>query len=237
MPAGSTTGLPAKDLVDVRLSDAFGSGGCPICAVRARSERAMLDTIIAERVLDIPFRESLERTQGFCRRHGAELVLADRRGPGGILGSSILYGAMLDRRLEPLRGALGRRGRSLRTRLTAARKRPLCLACDQGASAVETALGRLVVRTGDPAWAEAMSAAPFCLDDLVALWTVADGAEAFEPIAGRQVERLTAVRSRLQGFVDHSAHDRRHLLVADEGTAAGEAAELLGGRPDPGSRS
>ncbi len=116
MAPDSASGLPAKDLVDVRLSDAFGTGGCPICAVRARSERAMLDTIIAERVLDIPFRESLERTQGFCRRHVAELVLADRRGPGGILGSSILYGAMLDRRLEPLRGALGRRGRSLRTR-------------------------------------------------------------------------------------------------------------------------
>jgi hypothetical protein len=237
MPAGSASGLPAKDLVDVRLSDAFMSGGCPICAVRARSERAMLDTIIAERVLDIPFRESLERTQGFCRRHVAELVLADRRGPGGILGSSILYGAMLDRRLEPLRGALGRRGRSLRTRLAGARKRPPCLACDQGASAVETALGRLVARSGDSAWAEATSTAPFCLDDLVALWIVADGADAFEPIARRQVERVEALRSRLQGFVDHSAHDRRHLMADDEGTAAGEAAELLGGtRPDAGPR-
>ncbi len=230
--------LPATDLVDVRLSAAFAGGGCPVCAVRARSERAMLDTIVAERVLDIPFRELLERTHGFCRRHVAELVLADRRGPGGILGSSILYGAMLDRRVEPLRGSLGRRGRSLRARLAGARKRPPCLACEQGASAVETALGRLAARTGDPAWAEAMATAPFCLDDLVALWTVADGAEGFDPIARRQVERVEALRSRLQGFVDHSAHDRRHLMRDDEGTAAGEAAELLGGtRPDPGARS
>ena len=138
--------------VDVRLSEAISTcgcrhrGGCPICAVRARSERAMLDTIIAERVLDIPFRESLERTQGFCRRHVAELVLADRRGPGGILGSSILYGAMLDRRLEALRGALGRGAARCGRGWRAARKRPPCLACNQGASAVETALGRLVER-------------------------------------------------------------------------------------------
>ena len=48
-------------------------------------------------------------------------------------------------------GALGRRGRSLRTRLAGARKRPPCLACDQGASAVETALGRLVAQAGEPA--------------------------------------------------------------------------------------
>ncbi len=160
----------------------------------------MLDTIIAERVLDIPFRESLERSHGFCRRHVAELVLADRRGPGGILGSSILYGAMLDRRLEPLRGAVGRRGRTVRTRLAAARKRPPCLACDQGASAVETALGRLGQRSADPAWAEAMATAPFCLDDLVALWAAADGAPGFEPVARRQLERLDALRATAAGI-------------------------------------
>ena len=31
------------------------------------------------------------------------------------------------------------------------------------------------------------------------------------------------------GFVDHSSHDRRHLLTDREATAAGEAAEALGG--------
>ena len=119
-------------------------------------------------------RLELERTQGFCRRHVAELVLTDRRETGRHPRLvDALYGAMLDRRLEPLRDARRARGRSLRTRLAGARKRPPCLACDQGASAVETALARLVERTGDPAWAAAMSSAPFCLDDLLALWTVA----------------------------------------------------------------
>ena len=74
--------LPAHDIVDIRLSDAFAAGGCPVCAVRSRSERAMLDSIIAEHVLDIPFRADLERKRGFCRRHVRELVAADRRGSG-----------------------------------------------------------------------------------------------------------------------------------------------------------
>ncbi len=101
--------LPARDIVDVRLSDAMAGGGCPICAVRARSERGTLDAIIAERVLDLGFREGLERTHGFCRRHATALLEADRRA-AGILGSSILYGAMIERRLAALREAVGSAG-------------------------------------------------------------------------------------------------------------------------------
>jgi hypothetical protein len=230
--------LPARDIVDVRLSAAIEAGGCPICVVRARSERAMLDSIIAEHVLDIPFRAELERKKGFCRRHLRELVEADRRGTGGILGSSILYGAMLERRLEVLRGAIGSRGRGLRTRLNVARKRPPCVACEQGASGVETALGRLVQRSHDSDWAAATAEAPFCVDDLIALWTVAGDDAAFEPVARRQLARLDDLRIRLEGFVDHSAHDRRHRLTDLERGAAREAADVLGGasvQPEPAS--
>ena len=107
-PTDRSTGrLPARDLVDVRLSAAIGEGGCAVCGVRARSERGTLDAIIAERVLDIGFREGLERDHAFCRRHARELIEADRRA-AGILGSSILYGAMITRRVTALRAALGR---------------------------------------------------------------------------------------------------------------------------------
>ena len=224
--------LPAHDIVDVRLSAAIDLGGCPICVVRARSESAMLDSIIAEHVLDIPFRGELERTKAFCRRHLRELVDADRRGSGGILGSAILYGAMLERRLEVLRGAVGGRGRGRRGKLAAARKRPPCVACEQGAVGVATALGRLVQRADDAEWSEATASAPFCLDDLIELWSEAGDAPAFAPIAGRQLARLEDLRARLEGFVDHSAHDRRDGLTDPERHAADEAARVLGGTAD-----
>lgn len=198
----------------------------------------MLDSIIAEHVLDIPFRGELERKKGFCRHHLRELIEVDRRGTGGILGSSILYGAMLERRLEVLRSAIGSRGRGLRTRLGVARKRPPCIACAQGATGVETALGRLVQRSHDAEWAAATADAPFCLDDLIALWTVAGDDAGFEPVARRQLDRLEDLRVRLEGFVDHSAHDRRQRLTDMERVAAREASEVLGGasvQPEPAS--
>ena len=221
-------GLPSRDLVDVRLAAAIKLGGCAICAVRARSERATLDAIIAERVLDIGFREGLERDHAFCRRHSAALLEADRRA-AGILGSSILFGAMIERRAAALREAVESRGRSRRQKLAAARRRPPCLACDQGVSGVDVALARLVERSGDPAWAAVMLEIPFCLDDLVALLEAGGDQASVAPIAQHHLGRLEDLRRRLDGYAHHSAQDRRHLLTDDERAAADEAARLLAG--------
>ncbi len=224
----ATGGLPARDLVDVRLAAAIQLGGCAICAVRARSERATLDAIIAERVLDIGFREGLEREHGFCRRHSAELLEANRQ-ESGSLGASILFGAIIERRLAGLRDALGARGRSRRQRLASAARRPPCIACSQGASGVDVALGRLVVRSADPAWVAAMLEIPFCLDDFTDLLAATGDEATFAPIAEHHLARFEDLRRRLDGFVDHSAQDRRHLLTDDERAAADEAARLLAG--------
>lgn len=220
--------LPSRDLVDVRLAAAIAIGGCAICAVRARSERATLDAIIAERVLDFGFREGLEREHGFCRRHSAELLEANRQA-SGILGSSILFAAIVGHRAGALRAALHARGRSRRQRLAEAGRRPPCLACGQGASGVEIALARLVERSADPAWAAVIREIPFCLDDLTALLAAAGDAAAFAPIASHHLDRLDDLRRRLGGYVDHSAQDRRQLLTDEERGAAAEAARLLGG--------
>ena len=75
-----------------------------------------MDAIINERVLDIGFRAALERKQGFCTRHVAELVPTDRRETGGILGSSMLLAAIIDRRIDLVRGGIGSRGGRIRVR-------------------------------------------------------------------------------------------------------------------------
>ena len=223
-----TTSLPARDLVDVRLSAAIEAGGCPVCGVRSRAERATLEAILAERVLDLGFRAGLERDHGFCRRHMAELIEVDRR-RSGILASAILYGAIIERRLQSVRAAVSARGRARRNRLEAAARRPPCQVCDQGSTAIDTAMARLADRCADPEWAEAAATAEFCLDDIIALAVTAGDEPAFAPILVRQIERLEDVRSRLDAYSDHSAQDRRHLMTDDEARAADEAARALGG--------
>lgn len=229
MNRGAPSDRPAAlDIVDVRLLDAMDRGGCTVCAARGRSERAALDTVIAERVLDIGFRAGLERDHAFCRRHAAGLIEADRRA-SGILGSSILYAAMLERRLAALRDAVGRRGRERRSRLESARRRPPCDVCQQGAWAMETAVARLIERAVDPAWSVRLRAIPFCLDHLGSLISAAGDDASFRPILDAQFALLDDLHRRLEGYAYHSAQDRRHLLTDGERAAADEAASLFGG--------
>jgi hypothetical protein len=103
------------------------------------------------------------------------------------------------------------------------------VACTQGATAVETALVRFAERSGDPAWADVLAAAPFCLDDLLALWSRAGSAPAFELVIRANLARFEDLRRRLEGYAYHSSHDRRHLLTDEERSAADDATRALGG--------
>jgi hypothetical protein len=222
-------GLPQRDLVDVRLVAAMDLGGCAICSVRARAESAAIVAVLdGERVMDVGFRSGLERTGSFCRRHVAELIVAERRATG-ILSSSILYGALLSRRLATLREALGSRGRGRRKRLADARIRPSCIVCAEGSSAVDVASQRLVERSADAAWAAVIGEIPFCLDDLVALMEVAEDSAHFAPIAERQLTRLDDLERRLDAYAHNSSPERRHLMTDAHRRAADEASKALGG--------
>lgn len=221
--------LPQRDLVDVRLVAAIEEGGCAICVVRARAESAATVAVLdGERVMDVGFRGSLERTNSFCRRHAAELIVADRRA-SGILSSSILYGALLRRRIAALREALGSRGRGRRRRLTDAQVRPPCVICSEGASAAGVATERLIERSADAAWALVIGEIPFCLDDLVSLLAAAADKATFAPIAERQLARLEDLERRLDEYAHNSAPERRHLMTDEQRRAADEASRVLGG--------
>ena len=86
------TRLPVRTSADVHLADAFGEPGCPLCRERDRAEAAWLESILAESVNDVPFRQALDAGRGFCGRHAAAVLDADRR-RAGSLGAAILLRA------------------------------------------------------------------------------------------------------------------------------------------------
>jgi hypothetical protein len=228
----SASGLPQRDLVDVRLVAAIDLGGCAVCAVRSRAESSAVEAIVDERVMDIGFRAGLERTYALCRRHVSDIVAAERR-TSGILSSSILYEAIIARRLAGLREALGSRGRSRRKRLEVAGNRPPCVVCVEGGEAADVAMTRMVQRSGDAAWAAVIGDIPFCLDDLVALLATAGDEAAFASIAERQLGRIDDLAQRLDAYAHNSAPERRHLMTDEQRGAADEARRVLGGdRPE-----
>ena len=169
-PVSSANGsrLPVRTGADVHLADAFGAPGCPLCRERQRSEDAYLESILAESVNDIPFREALDAARGFCARHVAAVLEADRR-RAGTLGAAILLRATLVPRLRELEVANAAKGWSRARRVADAARPPACPACERDARTDAGRAESLVGLTADAAWAVAVAGSPLCLDHLLAL--------------------------------------------------------------------
>ncbi len=220
--------LPVRTGADVHLADAFGEPGCPLCRERARTEAAYLESILAESVNDVGFRQALDAGRGFCRTHARSVLAADRA-RAGSLGAAILLRATLVARLRDLEAVHDAGGWARSRRTGEASRPPACPACRRIADADAGVVDGLLRLAEDPRWAEAVAAAPFCLDHLVGLMDRRSVPSWWPAIEERQLVRLRDLRDRLERFAHASAHDRRHLQTPDQVAAVDEAADLLGG--------
>ena len=211
-----------------------GWPGCPLCRERDRSEASYLESILAESVNDVGFRQALDGARGLCGAHAAAFLDADRQ-RAGSLGAAILIRATLLIRVQELEAAAAERGRTRRRRLEDAARPPACPACRTVATADASAVASVGRLADEPPWAEAVAAADLCVPHVLALARATE-ARGWPAIERRQLDRLAALRDRLDLFAHRSAHDRRHLLTdelrasVDEGVLA-----LRGGVPGTGS--
>jgi hypothetical protein len=220
--------LPARTGADVHLADAFGQPGCPLCRERDRTESAYLESILAESVNDVPYRQALDAGRGYCARHCRAVLDADKR-RSGTLGAAILLRATLVTRLRDLEATQAAGGWTRSRRSAEAARPPACPACARIAESGTWVVEGLVRLSEDPAWAEAVATAPICLDHLVALMNRRSVPAWWTVVESRQLERLRELRDRLERFVHASAHDRKHLQTDDQRAAVDEVADLLAG--------
>jgi bacterioferritin-associated ferredoxin len=220
--------LPAKSAADVHLADAFEAAGCPICAEVARTDAQWLESILAESVNDIPFRQGLDRARGVCRRHAREVLEADRR-RAGSLGAAILLRATLATRLRDIEAVHATKGWTRSRRADEAARPPRCPGCAREQTTLDWVAGALVRLAEDRAWADAIGGAAFCLDHLVLLLRERTTSPGWAAAEARQLERLRDLRDLLDGFAHTSSHDRRHLQTDEQRAAVDAAADLLAG--------
>jgi len=223
--------LPARSLADVKLAELFDGSGCPLCLQRSRSAAGYIRAFLYESVVDVGFRQELDRTRGLCRPHTRQTLAVNRAESGGTLGASILFGAVLAIRARELDAVLAAGPRTRQKRAIEADKAPACPVCRVEAESVATAIRSIHDLVADEAWAEATANGPFCIDHLVALIGRRLPGAAWDAIERRQAARVQDIRDRLERFAKHSSHDRRHYLTDDERRAADDAAAFLGGSP------
>lgn len=220
--------LPATSAADLRLADAFAAPGCPVCTEVRRSNAQWLESILAESVNDVGFREAFDRSRGLCARHVRDVLDADQR-RAGRLGAAILLRATLVARLREIEGVHAAGGWTRSRRAAEAARQPACLGCAREASTLEWITGAIVRLTAHEAWAAAAGTAPFCLDHLVLLLRERGGSAGWAAAEAGQLERLRGLRDLLEGFAHASSHDRWHLQTDEQRAAVDAAAELLAG--------
>ena len=70
----------AKRGIDwVRLEDALGGTGCPVCTQIEAVERHYLEGMLYEYVLDVGVRKKLHKLHGFCTRHAKLAIMTEVR--------------------------------------------------------------------------------------------------------------------------------------------------------------
>ena len=228
--------LPARDIAEIRVAENLAAPGCPLCWGRRAAEQRFVDAVIAEAVTDVGARRRLDAAGGYCARHTVMLPARERVRRGGTLGSAILLGSVLRGRLAALDALATTTGRHLRGRTAAFRQPPACPVCQDVTGSLGSLLTVVIGRLPDPAWADALTGAELCLDDLGVLWDAVGrsggrAAEAWRPIAAAQAARLRAILATADRYVDHSGHDRQIEMTDEERTAVDQLVRVLASGP------
>jgi Family of unknown function (DUF6062) len=216
----------------MHLSEALQRGACPVCAARSEAVSSYLTGLLWESVNDPTTRAELDKARGFCPAHIRELVDNERQGRGGgSLGSAILLGAFIRRRLEELRTIGSARGRAAAHAAAKAAAPASCPVCAESQRAGSSAVGRLVRLVSDPAWQAALASAPFCLPDLLLVWSASADEPGWAAISEAQLARIEHLETELEAFAHNNSHDRMQLLTDEQKASVGAAVSLLSGNP------
>ena len=223
------SGLPARDLGTVKLAELFAEPGCPLCEHRDRAVVRYIEGFMYESVNDVAFRASLDVARGFCGPHVTDVLTGGRHVSGGMVGSAILFGAVMRVRERELRAVRSAGGLSRGRRTQEALRPPVCLVCAEAASVDAAAVTSLMRLATEPPWAVVIGNAPLCLEHLAALMAAPGRPPVWAAIEDRQLARVGALQELVQAFAHNASHDRQHLTTDEQTAAPTQAAAFLGG--------
>ena len=223
------TSLPARDLGTVKLAELFAEPGCPLCHHRDRAVVRYIEGFMYESVNDVAFRASLDVARGFCGPHVADVLTGGRHVSGGMVGSAILFGAVMRVRERELRAVRAAGGLSRGRRTQEALRPPTCLVCAEAATVDAAAVASLMRLATETEWATAIGEAALCLEHLAALMAAPSRPQGWNVVEDRQLARIGALRELVGTFAHNASHDRRHLTTDEQTAAPAQAAGFLGG--------
>lgn len=226
-----------RDRLYYRLLAALGGTGCPICSLLLEDGRSYLDSVMYERVTDVPTREELRRSFGFCNMHTWQLadVPASSAPDMGfaIIATDLLRnfeGSIHGERVSP-RGRLGNLWQAIKRQLGRTRKRAACPACLQTGASESYHLEQFLDCLGDEDFRSKYAGSPgMCLPHFSLLATQLSGHEHFTILREMQIDNARSLRNKLEQFIARQDHRSQEPLTLDHTHAWKRALEFLAGK-------
>lgn len=222
------------------LLEAAEEPGCPLCALVVKDSRRYLDSLMYERVLDVPTRLELMDSFGFCGWHAWQIpslpAICSPATGYAILASDLLtkFDFVTRARLKKSRrnGVWKNPFRKLYHTLFSLLKSKPCPACVRIAQAESYYFKDLVEFIQDELFLPAYQASDgICLPHFFRIERVFSGHPNFPTLVQLQLSKIQALRDILEEYIRKQDHRFRDQITSDEAKAWWVALELLVGKP------
>ncbi len=226
-----------RDRFYFKLFDRLDAPGCPLCSIVIEDGRAYLDSVLYERVTDVPTRMGLRDSFGLCNLHTWQL----RDVPASSapdLGFAIIAKDLLSRfqrlageppvaRWRTLKAWLGRTRSRLHTRL----KRSRCPACVHAARSESIHLRQLLDLLGEAEFSDKYRAADgICLPHFLLAEETCPGHAHSTRLRELQIRKTRSLHDTLDQFIEKNDHRAREEITPAEARAWTDAMEFLRGK-------
>jgi hypothetical protein len=227
-----------KDRSFFKFLDVLGEPGCPVCSLVVQDSLSYLDSLMYERITDVPTRRELLDSFGFCNSHTWQLSKIPRISAAD-LGFAIVAAGLLKKfdhlaairggkKRRTLRSVFAKKTRTMRSRI----KHKPCPACRHVAQFETYRLKELLDYLPEEEFFQKYRASQgICLPHLF----LAEESYSDHPNFGQLLEiQATKARSlmeTLEQFVEKHDHCRQDKITPTEARAGRAAMEFLSGKP------
>lgn len=220
-----------------RFLDVLGGRGCPVCSLVIQDGLSYLDSLMYERITDIPTRRELLDSFGLCNSHTWQLSKVPRISAAEF-GFAIVAAGLLKKfyhlaetrprgEKKTLKSVFGKKARTIQSRI----KHKPCPACRHVAQFESYHLKELLDYLPEEDFSQRYEASPgICLPHLFLAEECYSDHPSFGQLLEVQTIKARSLMEKLDQFVEKHDHRRQDKITPAETKASREAVEFLSGK-------
>lgn len=231
-------GQTGKDRSFFKFLDVLGELGCPVCSLVIQDGLSYLDSLVYERITDVPTRRELLDSFGLCSSHTWQLSKVPRISAAD-LGFAIVAAGLLKKfdhlaetgggkKRRTFKSVFSKKTRTIRSRI----KHTSCPACRHVIQFESYRLKELLDYLPEKEFYQKYQASQgICLPHFLLAEESYSDHPNFGLLLEIQAAKARSLMEKLEQFVEKHDHHRQDKITPAEAKAGRAAMEFLSGKP------